>query len=137
MTPKSNGCQRLVCWFGQERGLLRSKGIDDADPRAVMDAVMRRHLAEIKSDPALQSSQREAHYLKLHAGNASQVRSIGAEIVSNRYKSGIDDDFLTTLHKRPPCMILEPSLISISSDFSSFEKLPERARDNIASISTR
>ena len=69
--------------------------------------------------------------LKLRAGNASQVRSIGPEIVSNRYKSGIDDDFLTTLHKRPPCMILEPSLISISSDFSSFEKLPERTGDNI------
>jgi hypothetical protein len=69
--------------------------------------------------------------LKLRAGNASQVRSIGAEIVSNRYKSGIDDDSLTTLHKRPPCMILKPSLISISSDFSSFEKLPERTPDNI------
>jgi hypothetical protein len=69
--------------------------------------------------------------LKLRAGNACQVRSLGPEIVSNRYKSGIEDDFLTTLHKRPPCMILEPSLISISSDFSSFEKLPERTRDNI------
>ena len=69
--------------------------------------------------------------LKLRADNASQVGSVGAEIVSNRHKSGIDDDFLTTLHKRPPCMILEPSLISISSDFSSFEKLPERTRDNI------
>ena len=44
--------QQLVRWFGQESEPLRSKGIDDADPRVVMDAVMRRHLAEIKSDPA-------------------------------------------------------------------------------------
>ena len=57
-------CQQLVRWFGQEREPIRPKGIDDADPRVVMDAVMRRHLAEIKSDPALQSSQREAHYSK-------------------------------------------------------------------------
>jgi hypothetical protein len=45
--------EKLVRWFDQESELLRSKGIDDADPRVVVDAVMRRHLAEIKSDPAL------------------------------------------------------------------------------------
>jgi hypothetical protein len=45
--------EKLVRWFEQERELLRSRGIDDADPGVVMDAVMRRHLAEIKSDPAL------------------------------------------------------------------------------------
>jgi hypothetical protein len=45
--------EKLVRWFDQERELLRSQGIDDADPRMVVDAVMRRHLAEIKSDPAL------------------------------------------------------------------------------------
>jgi hypothetical protein len=45
--------EKLVRWFEQERELLGSQGIDDADPRVVMDAVMRRHLAEIKSDPAL------------------------------------------------------------------------------------
>ena len=45
--------EKLVRWFDQERELLRSRGIDDADPRVVMDAVMRRHLTEIKSDPAL------------------------------------------------------------------------------------
>jgi hypothetical protein len=44
---------KLVRGFDQERELLRAKGIDDADPRVVMDAVMRRHLAEIKSDPGL------------------------------------------------------------------------------------
>jgi len=60
--------QQLVRWFGQEREPLRSEGIDDADPRVVMDAVTRRHLAEIKSDPALQSSKREAHYPKAACG---------------------------------------------------------------------
>ena len=45
--------EKLVRWFDQERELLRSRGIDDADPRVVVDAVMRRQLAEIKSDPAL------------------------------------------------------------------------------------
>jgi len=45
--------EKLVRWFDQERELLRSRGIDDADPRVVVDAVMRRHLSEIKSDPAL------------------------------------------------------------------------------------
>ena len=45
--------EKRVRWFDQERELLRSRGIDDADPRVVVDAVMRRHLAEIKSDPAL------------------------------------------------------------------------------------
>jgi hypothetical protein len=45
--------EKLVRWFDRERELRRSQGIDDADPRVVMDAVMRRHLAEIKSDPAL------------------------------------------------------------------------------------
>jgi hypothetical protein len=45
--------EKLVRWFDQERELLRSQGIDDADPRVVVDAVMRRHLAETKSDPAL------------------------------------------------------------------------------------
>jgi hypothetical protein len=50
MTPEH--FEKLVRWFDQERELLRSQGIDDADPRAVMDAVMWRHLAEIKSDPA-------------------------------------------------------------------------------------
>ena len=45
--------EKLVRWFDQERELLRNRGIDDPDPRLVMDAVMRRHLAEIKSDPAL------------------------------------------------------------------------------------
>ncbi|MBV8815305.1 MAG: hypothetical protein JO271_12515 [Verrucomicrobia bacterium] len=49
----SQYCEKLVRWFDQERELLRSKGIEDADPRVVMDAVMRRHLAEIKRDPAL------------------------------------------------------------------------------------
>ena len=46
--------EKLVRWFDQERELLRSKGIDDADPRVVVDAVMRRRLAETKSDPAPQ-----------------------------------------------------------------------------------
>ncbi|MBV9275771.1 MAG: hypothetical protein JO333_17890 [Verrucomicrobia bacterium] len=45
--------EKLVRCFDQERELLRSQGIDDADPRVVMDAVMRRHLTEIKSDPGL------------------------------------------------------------------------------------
>ena len=45
--------EKLVRWFDQEPELLRSRGIDDADPRVVVDAVMRRQLAEIKSDPAL------------------------------------------------------------------------------------
>ena len=49
----SQHLEKLVRWFDQERELLRSKGIDDPDPRVVMEAVMRRHLAEIKSDPAL------------------------------------------------------------------------------------
>ena len=44
--------EKLVRWFDQERELLRAKGVDDADPRVVMDAVMRRHLDEIKNDPA-------------------------------------------------------------------------------------
>ena len=44
---------KVVRWFDQEGELLRSQGIDDADPRVVVDAVMRRHLAEIKSDPGL------------------------------------------------------------------------------------
>jgi len=45
--------EKLVRWFDQKREVLRAKGIDDADPRVVMDAVMRRHFAEIKSDPAI------------------------------------------------------------------------------------
>ena len=49
----SQHLDKLVRWFDQEPELLRSQGIDDADPRVVMDAVLRRHLAEIKNDPAL------------------------------------------------------------------------------------
>jgi hypothetical protein len=45
--------EKLVRWFDQERELLRSQGIDGANPRVVMEAVMRRHLAEIKSDPGI------------------------------------------------------------------------------------
>jgi hypothetical protein len=45
--------EKLVRWFDQERELLRSQGIDGPDPRVFMDAVMRRHLSEVKSDPAL------------------------------------------------------------------------------------